>query len=152
LIYHGGIDPRRGIVNIIEAIGKLDSDVKTNIRLLLIGRTTNKIRDDLLKLSMDKRVKKQVNILPKVDYSEIPKYLNIADAGIFCLDPEKIWWSVSAPLKTLEYLAAEKPIIVTNIPFHQNIFNKGNCGILLENNTPKPRKNKKNGKRRKKNR
>jgi glycosyltransferase involved in cell wall biosynthesis len=39
-------------------------------------------------------------------------------------------------LKTLEYLAAGKPIIATNIPFHQKIFNISNCGILVESANP----------------
>jgi len=46
-------------------------------------------------------------------------------------------WHVSAPLKTLEYLAAGKPIIATNIPFHRKIFEKGKCGILIESIKPK---------------
>jgi glycosyltransferase involved in cell wall biosynthesis len=29
-----------------------------------------------------------------------------------------------------------KPIIATNIPFHQKIFNLCNCGILLNTNNP----------------
>ena len=37
----------------------------------------------------------------------------------------------------MEYLAAGKPIIATNIPFHRKIFEKGNCGILIESNDPK---------------
>ena len=30
-----------------------------------------------------------------------------------------------------------KPIIATNIPFHQRIFNQGECGILLDSGSPK---------------
>ena len=33
-------------------------------------------------------------------------------------------------------MAAGKPIIATNIPFHQKLFDKGNCGILLESAAP----------------
>ena len=33
-------------------------------------------------------------------------------------------------------MASTKPIIATNIPFHNKIFNKGICGILLKKGTP----------------
>lgn len=137
LIYHGGIHPKRGIGNLIKAISGLDPDLKNKIRLLLIGKCTNKINDDLSKLSEKEGVKKQVTILPPVEYSKIPQYIETADVGIFCLPPENIWWKVSAPLKTLEYLAAGKPIIATSIPFHCKIFDKGNCGVLLDSGAPK---------------
>lgn len=135
LIYHGDYSPTRGIENLIKAISELDSSSKNKIKLLIIGMPTNKI-NDLLKLSEKVGVKEQVNILPKVEYSKIAHYLKIADVGIISLPPENTWWRVSAPLKTLEYLAAGKPIIVTNIPFHSKIFDKGNCGILLESGSP----------------
>jgi glycosyltransferase involved in cell wall biosynthesis len=95
-----------------------------------------KIIKKLIKLSNDKGVEKQVNILPKVKYEKIRNYLKISDIGIIPLPPEIKWWRVSAPLKTLEYLAAKKPIIATNIPFHCKIFEKVNCGILIKSGSP----------------
>jgi len=136
LVHHGDYSPTRGIENLIRAITELDSAIKNKIRLLIIGIPNNKTKD-ILKLSDKEGVKEQVNILPKVNYSKIAQYLKIADVGIIPLPPENRWWHVSAPLKTLEYLAAGKPIIATNIPFHQKIFEKGNCGILIESSNPK---------------
>jgi glycosyltransferase involved in cell wall biosynthesis len=60
----------------------------------------------------------------------------MADVGIIPLPPENKWWRVSAPLKTLECLASGKPIIATNIPFHCRIFEKGNCGLLIDSGSP----------------
>jgi len=135
LIYLGDYSPTRGIENLIKAMGELDSSLKNKIRLLIIGMPTNKI-NDLSKLSEKEGVKECVNILPKVDYNKIAQYLKIADVGVVTLPSENRWWKVSAPLKTLEYLAAGKPIIATDIPFHRKIFNRVNCGILLESATP----------------
>ncbi len=135
LIYHGDYSPTRGIENLIKAISKLDSNLKNKIKLMIVGIPKNKIKD-LTKLSEDEGVKEQINILPKVDYDKINHYLKLADVGVIPLPPENKWWKVSAPLKTLEYLAAGKPIIATNIPFHCKIFEKGNCGILIESGSP----------------
>ena len=135
VLYHGDYSPTRGIEYVIEAISRLESFFKNKISLVIIGMPKKKI-NDLSKLSEKKGVKEQVNILPKVEYNKITHFINTADVGIIPLPPKNIWWRVSAPLKTLEYLAAGKPIIATNIPFHQKIFDKGNCGILLESATP----------------
>ena len=135
LIYHGDYSPTRGIENLIKAISKLDQNIRDDIKLLIIGMP-DKIIKKLIKLSDDEGVKKQVIILPKVNYEKIKNYLKISDIGIIPLPPEIKWWRVSAPLKTLEYLAAKKPIIATNIPFHCKIFEKVNCGILIKSGSP----------------
>lgn len=136
LLYHGDYSPTRGIENLIKAISLLDCSLKDKVKLMIVGIPTNKI-GDLIKLSEMKSVKEQIIISPKVDYKKINQYLKIADVGVIPLPPENKWWRVSAPLKTLEYLAAGKPIIATNIPFHCRIFQKGNCGILTADGSPK---------------
>jgi glycosyltransferase involved in cell wall biosynthesis len=135
LIYHGDYSPTRGIEYLIRAIGKLDLSIKSDIRLLIIGMPEDKLLN-LSKLCINIGLQEQIEILPKVEYDKISHYINISDVGIIPLPPENNWWRVSAPLKTLEYLAAGKPIIATNIPFHKKIFNISNCGILVESADP----------------
>jgi glycosyltransferase involved in cell wall biosynthesis len=135
LIYHGDYSPTRGIENLINAISQIDPLLKNKIKLMIIGMPQSKIKD-LSKLAENIGVKDQIDLLPKIEYKKIAQYINIADVGVIPLPPENRWWQVSAPLKTLEYLAAGKPIIATNIPFHVNIFKKGNYGILLESGSP----------------
>jgi glycosyltransferase involved in cell wall biosynthesis len=136
LMYHGWYSPTRGIENLINAIEKLDIYIKNKIKLFIIGMPNNKI-NNLSQLCKDKEVSEQVVILPKISYKEITQFLKIADIGIVPLPPEHKWWYVSAPLKTLEYLAAGKPVVATNIPFHYKIFKKGNCGVLIDSGSPK---------------
>jgi len=135
LIYHGDYSPTRGIENLIKSISKLSLLVRNNIILVIIGIPTDKI-NQLSLLSELEGVKDQIRFFQKTDYTEIIHYIKNSDVGIIPLPPENKWWRVSAPLKTLEYLAAEKPIIATNIPFHQDIFKRGNCGILIGSSKP----------------
>jgi glycosyltransferase involved in cell wall biosynthesis len=135
LLYIGDYSSTRGIENSIKAIALLDSSIKNNIRFFIIGMPENKIKL-LSDLSENEGVKGNINIFPKVEYNKINEYLKIADVGVVFLPPENRWWRVSAPLKTLEYLAAGKPIFATDIPFHRNILNMADCGILLENANP----------------
>lgn len=136
LMYHGAYSTTRGIENLIKSLKTLDDDIKKNILLLIIGFSPEQKRKLTLLIEAN-AVHNQVKLLPKVDYNEISSYISICDVGIYPLPPDNLWWQVSAPLKTLEYLAMSKPIIVTNIPFHKRIFEKGECGVLLETNSSK---------------
>ena len=135
LLYHGDYSPTRGIENLISSISKLDRTIRNNLELIIIGIPENKINK--LKILCEKEgVEKEIKILPKVSYEIISKYIKESDIGVIPLPPENKWWRVSAPLKTLEYLASSKPIIATNIPFHERIFKKGNCGKLIKSGSP----------------
>lgn len=136
VIYHGSYSPTRGIENLIKSIGCLKNPLRKKIKLLLVGINPNRT-EDLLRLCNEIGVKEQTEFIPKVEYKEIPAYISLSDIGIIPLPPENEWWRVSSPLKTLEYLAMGKPIIATNIPFHQRIFDKGECGVLIETGSPK---------------
>jgi glycosyltransferase involved in cell wall biosynthesis len=136
LLYHGGIYPKRGIGNLIQSINRLDEDIKDDIQLILLGSCPEDIKNKLFDLIETEGVSDQVVILPPVSYDKIPQYIAAADVGVIPLPPEIIYWWVSAPLKTLEYLATGRPVLVTDIPFHRKIFKKGDCGALLETGSP----------------
>jgi len=135
LLHHGSYAPSRGIEELIRSIPLVDTLLKNKIKLILVGIPQNKIEEiGLLCKTLD--ISDQVEIIPPVDIGKIPAYIRYCDVGIIPLPPDNEWWYVSVPLKTLEYLAMGKPIIATNIPFHQKIFDLCNCGILLNSNTP----------------
>jgi len=136
LMYHGTYSTTRGIENLIESLEKLEIDIRKKIMLIMIGLSPDEEKY-LMYLCEKFSVQKQVKFFPKVEYDEIPSYISMSDVGVYPLPPDNIWWYVSAPLKTLEYLAMSKPVIVTNIPFHKRIFEKGECGVILDTNTPK---------------
>jgi glycosyltransferase involved in cell wall biosynthesis len=136
LIYHGTYAPTRGIENLIRSIGELADPLKNNIKLFLIGMPQHKTKD-LTLLCEDLKITKQVEIISLVENTKIPFYIQASDVGIIPLPPDKEWWRVSVPLKSLEYLALGKPIIATSIPFHQKIFHMGECGIIIDSNEPK---------------
>ncbi len=133
VMYHGAYSPTRGIENLVESIAEIDISIRENIKLIIIGLRDGK-QKEIRKHCERLNIEKNVILLPSVDYDLIPSYIQKADIGIIPLPPKNKWWKVSAPLKTMEYLAMAKPIIATNIPFHKRIFKKGSCGILLSTN------------------
>jgi len=135
LMYHGSYSPTRGIENLILSIDKLKPEIKKNVILKIVGIEQSNI-EYLSDFCKKQGNIKNIEFFPKVEYEEISKIIFSSDVGIVPLPVANRWWYSSAPLKTLEYLAMEKPIIVTNIPFHHRIFEKGECGVLLNENTP----------------
>lgn len=131
LLYHGAYSPTRGIEKVIESLKEIEKPILKKIKLIIIGFNKQK-RYELFGICKKLQIEDNVLFLPPVDYQHIPMYIQKIDVGIIPLPPQNKWWQVSAPLKTLEYLAMAKPIIATNIPFHKKIFEKGSCGILLK--------------------
>ncbi len=136
LMYHGSYSPTRGIESLIISISKLDAQLQQNIKLMLVGFSKEKI-DILMNMCKQLKVENYIKFFPLIEYKKISLVISKIDIGIYPLPPEKKWWQVSFPLKTLEYLAMKKPVIVTEIPAHIRIFHEGKCGVLVKNNSPK---------------
>lgn len=137
LMHHGfykGLP--RGVENLIKSLVELDASLKKIIMLKIVGIPLEDQRY-YLHLCEELKIDEQVKIIPEIEYNKIPSYIQSSDVGIIPLSTNKKCWQVSVPLKTLEYLAMGKPIIATNIPFHKRLFEKGNCGVLIDTNDSK---------------
>jgi glycosyltransferase involved in cell wall biosynthesis len=136
VMYHGGYTQTRGIEHLIKSIPELEDSLKNNIKLIIVGIDPRK-KNNLVNLRNQLNLNEHLEFIPPVEYEKIPSYIDSCHVGVIPLPTNNIWWNVSAPLKTLEYLAMSKPIIATDIPFHREIFEKGKCGVLIENSEPK---------------
>jgi glycosyltransferase involved in cell wall biosynthesis len=136
LMYHGKYSQSRGVEDLIRSITDLEPSLKNKIKLVIIGIDCSK-NDYFKKLLDHLDLNNNIIFIPAVEHEKIPSYIDMCDVGVIPLPTQDIWWRVSAPLKTLEYLAMSKPIIATTIPFHCEIFEKGKCGVLIEDIEPK---------------
>jgi len=121
---------------LIRSLAEVSEPIKKKLKLMLVG-IPDTVTQKLTDLSSELHLDAQVEIHPPVNINKIPGYIQACDVGIIPLPPENVWWRVSVPLKTLEYLAMGKPIIATKIPFHQKIFERTTCGVLVDTNSPK---------------
>ena len=135
LMYHGKYSRSRGVEDLIRSITKLEDTLKNKIKIVIVGIDCEK-NDFFNKLVGKLNVNDNLEFVPAVEHEKVPLYISNCDAGVIPLPTEIIWWRVSSPLKTLEYLAMSKPIIATNIPFHNEIFEKGKCGVLIKDSKP----------------
>lgn len=131
VMYHGSLGASRGLVETIEAFGDINAKYP-DIVFFMLGEGASEM---LLRLIAEKSLETVVFIHKPVRRAEVPKFVGMCDMGI---DPRAIssWARNSCPIKVLEYLAMEKPIISTKIPFSVEIIDYGNCGMLIPSNEP----------------
>jgi glycosyltransferase involved in cell wall biosynthesis len=128
IMYHGAF--RDGLKESIEAIARL-APITPDIVFFILG--TGPTEEKLKLLVKEKSLQDNVYFHKPVTYENVPIFVSMCDVGIIPLTNE--FWHSSA-LKLLEYLAMEKPIIATDLPFHRQIFKYGECGLLISSNSP----------------
>ena len=113
-----------------ETIGFYKRIEEKNAKAFLLVLTGSV--DDFQKICLDQKIK-NYKVL-KAPYSEMPKYLDIADYG-FCLRADHIINRVASPTKILEYLSRNvKPIITEYIgDFSENLKRHNLAAVVSVN-------------------
>lgn len=124
VFYHGRFSPTRGLKQSIQAMKKIHK-LHPNITLFLLG--SGPITSELQQLIREEKLDCSVLIHDPVDQSQVPRFISACDVAIVPL-PNTIFWRSQSPLKLLEYLAMEKPVIVTDIPAHRTVLGENECG------------------------
>jgi glycosyltransferase involved in cell wall biosynthesis len=132
IMYHGIFTKTRGLYETIDAM-ELVRDQTPNVKLMLVGDGPS--ASELREMVRQKHLENTVFFHEKVLYQRIPEILAKCDVGILPF-PDSIWWRVSSPLKLMEYLAMEKPVIVTDIVAHRSVIKESPCGIYIRSNRP----------------
>jgi glycosyltransferase involved in cell wall biosynthesis len=114
--YHGNIRKTRGLDSLIEAIALPSTPRNFRIELVGDGPDLAELRSMVTTLGLEQ----QVFFTGRVSQAQIPAMIAAADICI-CLLPDRPEWAVSSPLKILEYMACEKPVLLSRIPAHLDI-------------------------------
>jgi len=135
VMYHGFLSANRGLQETVKALALLNAEWQGHRRVTLLlvgdGPATAKIKS----LAEAEGVSDAVMLKGSVPYEEVPDYLSICDVGILPF-PDTEWWNMSSPLKLMEYLAMEKPVILTDIPAHRALVGSARCAIFVTDNSP----------------
>jgi glycosyltransferase involved in cell wall biosynthesis len=132
VFYHGSLSATRGILESVEAMG-LAKDKNPHLVLFLLGGGPLFTRiEELIK---KEGLEAYVIVHRPVPYVEVPNYIAMSDVCIIPL-PHHPYWNSQSPLKLMEYLAMEKPIILTNIPAHKSIVGNSDCAIFIPSAKP----------------
>ena len=131
VIYHGVLGKTRGLQELVRSFCLLRD--MNNIKLLLVGDGGG--RTELEQIARENGITDQVLFTGKVSYTEIPNYLASADLAVIPL-PNNECWNVSSPLKLMEYLSMNVPVIATNIESHSKVVGAFGGGMLIDSNAP----------------
>lgn len=117
MIYHGSITPNRGVTMVMDAINELKEKIP-NLLLLSISDNNKFLQKYCKEKNLD--IDDHIFYLDSAENSSMPQYIKLADIGIVPYSRNK-WWEVSSPLKLMEYLSMEKPIIISDIKAHLDV-------------------------------
>jgi len=123
-LYQGGLSSGRGIELILDAFGKVE-DNRAVVVFMGYGP---------LKKLIEERAKKNKNIyfLPAVPPEKVLNYTASANYGISLIENICLSYYYCLPNKLFEYIMAEIPVIVSNLPEQREIVEKYNIGFVVK--------------------
>lgn len=126
--YVGSLAEYRGIETMFKALNYLDDEAKINLVIAGTGNPNylSKLEDYVENLKIEKRVQWK----GFVPHDKIPELLADCEIGISPL-PGLESYKLSIPIKVLEYLAAGKAVVASDIRAHRKLITPGKNGVLF---------------------
>ena len=134
VLYHGSIGRRRGTLGAVEAF-KILNEQSVKATLILLGQGPARDMQWISSYIRANHMEEVVKVHGPIDYRGVPSYIAACDVGLVPL-PDDPRWRYQCPTKTLEYLAMNKPVIVSQIPANSWIVGRAPVGVYLQGTSP----------------
>ncbi len=133
LLYLGDTGVRRGTLLLLEAVNKLKEEIP-NLKLVLVGNSKS---DSVLRNYIkDNGLENYVEMLGWQDFSLFPSFIYASKIGFSPL-LRNIHHDTTYANKIFQYLAFEKPVIVSDSTAQAELIQQEDCGLVFENNSSK---------------
>ena len=135
LLYIGTLADWQGLDIVIKALPKILEQQPVKLRILGRGRSRQRkmLAKQIRKLGLDEYVLVQ----PAVPHHEIPAVIASAD---LCVAPlglnDRNVTQGACPIKVLEYMAAGRPLLASNMPIVRELVREDVDGLLFSPNDP----------------
>lgn len=123
----------KGLRVIFQAL-KILKTSNPNLILLAVGGSPEDI-ERYQKLAREEGVGEQVQLLGRVGQSELAIYQKAFDMLLMPFPKNEHFAYYMSPLKLFEYMAAQRPIVASNLPSLKEILNDGNA-VLVKPDDP----------------
>ena len=130
ILYQGAINIGRGLEMMIDTMSFLD-----NCLLVIIGY--GDIIDELKNKVASKNLINSIYFLGKISPEKLHKLTPLADLGISVEEDLGLNYRFALPNKIFDYIQAEVPILVSNLPEMKRIVENFNIGETIKNRAPK---------------
>lgn len=135
LLYVGTLADWQGLDVLIKALPKILEHMP--VLLLIVGRGRSRQRKMLQKQIRKLGVEGSVTLQPAVPHHEIPALIAQADV---CVAPlglnDRNVTQGACPIKVLEYMAAGRPLLASNMPIVRELVREDVDGLLFSPNDP----------------
>ncbi|MBE7432526.1 MAG: glycosyltransferase family 4 protein [Anaerolineales bacterium] len=135
LLYIGTLADWQGLDIVIKALPKIIES--RPVKLHIVGRGRSRQRKMLAKQIRKLGLEDHVIVQPAVPHHEIPELIAKAD---ICLAPlglnDRNVTQGACPIKVLEYMAAGRPLLASNMPIVRELVRDDVDGLLFSPNDP----------------
>lgn len=130
IIYQGALNINRGIESMVKAMQYVDHSI---FYILGTGDITQRISDLITELKLQEKVIMK-GVIP---LREIHGYTRQADLGLSLEEDAGLNYRFALPNKVFDYVHAEVPVLVSNLPEMKKLVTQYEIGEIIENHTPK---------------
>ena len=135
LLYIGTLADWQGLDVLIKALPKILE--RHEVRLQIVGRGRSRQRKLLAKHIRKLGLTEHVLVQPAVPHHEVPALMAGAD---ICVAPlglnDRNVTQGACPIKVLEYMAAGRPLLASNMPIVRELVREDMDGLLFSPNDP----------------
>lgn len=128
LLHHGNIEHSRGIENIIDAL----SFVKSEVMLLIAGNCATGYAQKLYEYAVQRGVQDRFRYIGFLNPHELLEYVASVDINLFYPITSTKNMEYCVPNKFFEYIFAETPFVIKNMPELVMLTEKYNIGCIAD--------------------
>lgn len=130
IIYQGAINLGRGIELILKAMLYLHNHI-----FLIIG--SGDVLSELKQLTKELNIQEKVLFMGRLSPKELRKLTPLANLGISLEEDLGLNYRFALPNKIFDYIQAEIPILISDLPEMKKIVLEYNVGEIVKNREPK---------------
>ena len=128
LIYAGTLSRFRELEVMLRAVSIVARE-KRQVRLLVVGRGKEDADLEWLRTAAGQLgIADKVFFVGHVSHDQVGAHIRAADVGLSLFPANKVYVN-SSPIKILEYLALERPVVATSVPDQVRILAESGAGI-----------------------
>jgi len=129
IIYQGAINVNRGIEQMVLSMLHLENAI---LYIAGAGDISGKIK----KLIATNHLSQKVIMLGRIPLEKLHNYTVQADLGLSLEEDKGLNYRFALPNKLFDYMQAEIPVLVANLPEMETLVKQYQVGEVIENHTP----------------
>lgn len=135
--YMGTIDRYRGVDTLIRSVARLPE----GYCLRLVGRIeqdeNGRLAPWFQELMNDPQIGPRIDIVNKVPVNQVAGQIDRCDVLVQTASSDVVDSRYASPLKSYDYMARGKPVVVADVPCHRELFQNEVNGLFYQHDDPR---------------